>query len=93
MLLFLKIFFEYGRDIKYSFLKQKHLLTDLCVCVCGGTCSVVTKVLVCDHVVSEFELYLRYYVYFRTNAPWERYEAPYPPSYGLNSIIAYLLQG
>ena len=24
---------------------------------------------------------------------WERYEPPYPPSYGLNSIIAVLLEG
>ena len=35
-------------------------------------------------VVSEFELQSHYYVHFQTNTVWERYEPPYPPSYGLN---------
>ena len=43
---------------------------------------------------SEFELLLRFYMHFWTNAHWERYEHPYPtPSYWLNSITVILLQG
>ena len=36
---------------------------------------VMVNVLDCDCIVSEFELQSRYYVHFRTNAPWRRYEA------------------
>ena len=46
----------------------------------------------CGIVVSEFELQSRYYVHFRINTLRERYEHPYPPSYGLNSINSVLLQ-
>ncbi len=56
-------------------------------------CSVEANVLDYDIVVSEFEFQSRYYVHFRTNAPWERSEPLYPPSYGLNSITAVLLEG
>ena len=36
---------------------------------------------------------LCYYVYFLTNAPWERHEPPYFPSYGLNSSTTVLWEG
>ena len=41
---------------------------------------VKVKALDCGIVVREFVLQSSYYVHFR-----ERYESPYPPSYGLNS--------
>ena len=45
------------------------------------------------HIIeNEFEFQLRYYVYFLTNAPWERYEPPYPPNHGLNSTITVIQQ-
>ena len=44
-------------------------------------------------VGSKFELQSCYYDHFRTNTFGERYEPPYPPSYGLNSITAVLLEG
>ena len=47
---------------------------------------VMVKVMDCEIVVSAFELQLLYYVHFR-----ERYEPPYPPSYGLNSTTTVLL--
>ena len=31
----------------------------------------------------EFVLQSRYYVHFRANNPWERYEPPYPPQVGV----------
>ncbi len=43
----------------------------------------------CGIVVSEFVLQSPYYVHSRE--PWERYEPPYPPSYGLNSTTTVLL--
>ena len=52
----------------------------------------MANVLDCNTVVSEFELQSHYDVYFRINAPWERYETPYITSYVFNSIIAVLLQ-
>ena len=42
-------------------------------------------------VVHEFVLQSRYYVNIRANTPWESYEPPYPPSYGLNSTSTFLL--
>ena len=42
---------------------------------------VMDKAMDCGIVVSEFELQSR----------WERYESPYPPSYGLNSTTTVLL--
>ena len=44
------------------------------------------KVLDCGFEVSKFELQSHYYVRF-----WKRYEPPYTPSYGLDSINAVLL--
>ena len=57
----------------------------------GGPRGVMVKVMDCGIVVSEFVLQSRYYVHFRANTLWERYEAPYPPSYGLNSTTTILL--
>ena len=52
---------------------------------------VMVKAMDCGIVVHEFVLLSRYYVHFRLNKPWERYESPYPPSYGLNSTTTVLL--
>ena len=46
----------------------------------------------CGIVVSEFVLQSRYYVHFRVNTLWERYDPSYPPSYELNSSTT-VLQG
>ena len=50
------------------------------------------KMLDCSIEVSKFELQSCYYVYFQTNTLGERYELTYPPSYGINSFTAVLLQ-
>ena len=42
-------------------------------------------------LVSEFVLQSRYYVHFRAKYPWEKYEHPYPLSYGLNCTNYVLL--
>ena len=52
---------------------------------------VMVKAMVCEIVAREFELQSRYYVHFQTKYPWERYEPPYPTSYGLNSATTVLL--
>ena len=52
---------------------------------------VMVKAMNCGIVVSKFELQSCYYIHFRTNTLWERYEPPYPPSYGLNSTTIVLL--
>ena len=57
----------------------------------GRPRGVMVKAVDCGIVVSEFELaQLRS---LSDKYPWERYEPPYPPSYGLNSITAVLLKG
>ena len=43
-------------------------------------------------VVRKFVLQLRFYVHFQANTLGERYESPYPLSYGLNSATT-VLQG
>ena len=43
-------------------------------------------------IVSEFELQSRYYAHFRISNLGKGMN-PHPPSYGLNSIIAALLEG
>ena len=48
---------------------------------------VMVKVMDCGIVVSKFELHSLSGKY-----PWERYEPPYPPSYGLNSTTTVLLR-
>ena len=58
----------------------------------GSSCSIRTHLLDCDIVVSEFKLQSRYCIHFRTNAPWEKYEPTYPPSYELNSTTTILPQ-
>ena len=52
----------------------------------GCSRGVMVKAMDCEIVVSEFVLQSRYYVHSR-----ERYEPPYPPSYGLNSTTTVLL--
>ena len=52
---------------------------------------VMVKAMDCGIVVREFVLQSRYYVHFRANTLGERYEPPYPPSYGLNSTTTVLL--
>ena len=54
---------------------------------------VMVKALACRILVSKFELQLRYYVRSRTNTLGKGMNPPYPPSYGLNSITAVLLEG
>ena len=60
---------------------------------CQGGCprGVMVKAMDCGIVVSEFVFQSCYYVHFRAKYPWERYEPPYPPSYGLNSTTTVLL--
>ena len=60
--------------------------------------SVFFRSIVCNYepesskqIVREFVLQSHYYVHFRAKYPWERYEPPYPPSYGLNSTTTVLL--
>ena len=48
----------------------------------------MVKAMDCEIGVSEFELQSRYYVH---KYPWEIYELPYPPNYGLNSTTTVLL--
>ena len=57
----------------------------------GSPRGIRVKALDCGIIASEFVLQSRYYVYFQTNTLGERYEPPYPPSYGLNSVTAVLL--
>ena len=49
---------------------------------------VMAKAMDCGIVVSEFVLQSRS---LSGKYPWERYEPPYPPSYGLNSTTTVLL--
>ena len=58
----------------------------------GCSRGIMVKAMDCGIVVSEFVLQARYYVHFRAKYPWERYEPPYAPSYGLNSTTAVLLR-
>ena len=44
-------------------------------------------------IMSMWEFKFQSSIHFKTNAPWERYEPPYPPSYGLNSTTTVLLEG
>ena len=53
--------------------------------VWGCPRGVMVKAMDCGIVVREFILQSRYYIRFSGKYPWERYEPPYPPSYGLNS--------
>ena len=52
---------------------------------------VMVKAMDCGIVVSEFVLQLRYYLHFQANTLGEKYEHPYPPSYGLNSTTTVIL--
>ena len=55
----------------------------------GGPRGVMVKAMDCRIVVRKFVLKSCYYVHFQAN----RYEPPYPPSYGLNSTTNVLLGG
>ena len=57
----------------------------------GCPCGVMVKAMDCGIVVREFVPQSRYYIHFRANTLGERYEPPYPPSYGLNSTTTVLL--
>ena len=48
---------------------------------------VMIKVMDCGIVVSKFKFQSSY----MDKYPWERYEPPYPPIYGLNSTTTVLL--
>ena len=48
---------------------------------------VMVKAVDCEIVVSEFVLQSRYYVHFRANTLGKGIEPPYPPSYGLNTVL------
>ena len=52
---------------------------------------VMAKAMDCGIVVSEFVLQLGNLCSLLGKYPWERYEPPYPPSYGLNSTTIVLL--
>ena len=58
-----------------------------------GVCpyGVMVKAMDSGIVVREFVLQSGYYFHFWGKYPWERYEPPYPPSYGLNSTTTVLL--
>ena len=58
----------------------------------GGPRGVMVKAMNCGIVVREFVLQSCYYVHFRAKYPWEMYEPPYHPSYGLTSTTTVLLE-
>ena len=51
------------------------------------------KIIDCSLEVSKFKLLSFYYVHFRTNAPWERYEPLLSPPLWVKSITAIFQQG
>ena len=61
----------------------------------GSPSGVVANVQHCDIVVNEFELHLRYYVYFWTKYPWESYGSPYQFGsvgfFGISTVVGYLM--
>ena len=57
----------------------------------GSPRGVMVKAMDCGIVVPEFVLQSRYLRSLSGKYPWERYEPPYPPSYGLNSTTTVLL--
>ena len=52
---------------------------------------VMVKAMDCGIVVREFVLQCVLLHSLSGKYPWERYEPPYPPSYGLNSTTTVLL--
>ena len=54
---------------------------------CISYLGIVTNMLECSIVVSNFKLQLYYYIHFQTNTLEKRYESPNSSSYGLNSVI------
>ena len=50
---------------------------------------VVANVLVCNIVVSEFELQFGCYIHLRTKNPWIRHELSYPTNNELNSTTLF----
>ena len=57
----------------------------------GCSHGVMVKAMDCGIVVSEFVLQSQLLHSLSGKCPWERYEPPYPPSYGLNSTTTVLL--
>ena len=55
------------------------------------SCGVMVKALDCGNGVWEFELLVALLNSLSDKYPWERYEPPYLPSYGLNSTNTVLL--
>ena len=51
----------------------------------------MVKAMDCGIVVREFVLQYALLRSLSGKYPWERYEPPYPPSYGLNSTTTVLL--
>ena len=60
-----------------------------------GECyrGITVEVLDCRIVVSKYILQSCNYVHFSDIYLWERYDSPYPPSYGLNSTARVFLEG
>ena len=57
--------------------------------IMGGPSGVVVNELDCDIIVNKFKLQLHHYL-FSDKYPWEKYEFPYPSSYGSNSTTVLL---
>ena len=70
------------RTFSYLYNHFYSLYTDLEILTMHirGGCprGVMVKAMECGIVVSEFVLQSRYYIHFRANTHWERYEPPYP---------------
>ena len=63
---------------------SKKLSLQNCV---GSLCGVLANLLNCSIIVNEFKHRLLYYIYFWTNAPWERYESLYLSQLWIKSVI------
>ena len=59
----------------------------------GGPRGVMVKVMDYGLVVSWVQTPVSLLFSLSDKYPWERYEPPYPPSYGLNTIAAVFLEG
>ena len=59
----------------------------------GCTRGVMVKAMDCGIVVTRVRTPVALLRLLSDKYPWERYEPPYPPSYGLNSTTTVLLEG
>ena len=71
-------------SIRTNLYLLQYVYIHLSVYICWKS-SIVTNVLNCDIVVSEFELQSCYYAHFGANTLGKRHEPPYHPSYATNS--------